>query len=81
MPDLTTEQLKKWVDQILGFRPPVRTFGSYILNGKGEQVGIWYSPFNTTPVSVQADNRVEIIPPSTISNPGMPRKYGDFGGF
>lgn len=78
VPDLTSEQLKKWVDHMLGFRPPVRTFGASILNGKGEQVGVWYSPFNNTPVAVQADNRVEIIPPSRASNPGMPRKYGGF---
>ena len=61
--DLTPEQLKRWVDQMLGFLPPTRTFGAYILGPAGEQVGIWYSPDNDNSVTVQPDNRVEIIPP------------------
>ena len=61
--DLTPEQLKKWVDQILGFLPPTRTFGAYILDPNGQQVGIWYSPRNDSSVTVQPDNRIEIIPP------------------
>jgi len=61
--DLTPEQLKKWVDQMLGFLPPTRTFGAYILGPNGQRVGIWYSPHNDNSVTVQPDNRIEIIPP------------------
>jgi hypothetical protein len=61
--DLTPELLKKWVDQILGFLPPTRTFGAYILGPNGQQVGIWYSPQNDNSVTVQPDKRIEIIPP------------------
>jgi hypothetical protein len=60
--DLTPEQLKKWVDQILAFMPPVRTYGAYILGPAGEQVGIWYSPYPDAPVAVQPDKRVEVVP-------------------
>jgi hypothetical protein len=62
VPDLTPEQLKRWIDQILAFLPPVRTYGAYILGPSGEQVGIWYSPYPDAPVRVQPDKRVEIIP-------------------
>jgi hypothetical protein len=66
--DLTPEQLKKWVEQILAFLPPVRTYGAYILGPAGEQVGIWYSPYPDAPVSVQPDKRVEIIPHTNFPN-------------
>ncbi len=74
--DLNSEQLKRWVDQMLGFRPAARTFGSSILSGNGEQVGVWYSPYNNTPVAVQADNRIEIIPPSEARQPGFNNGFG-----
>ena len=36
--DLTPAQLKKWVDQMLGFKPATRTLGAYILDPGGERV-------------------------------------------
>jgi len=71
--DLNSEQLKRWVDQILGFRPPVRTFGSSILSASGQKVGIWYSPFDYTTVKVQADNQVMVFPPSEARRPSLPK--------
>jgi len=68
--DLNSEQLKRWVDQILGFRPPVRTYGAYILGPSGEQVGIWYSPYPDAPVAVQPDKRIEIIPHTSYPKAG-----------
>jgi hypothetical protein len=59
--DLTPEQLKEWVDQMLGFRPAMRTFGAQILGPSGEQVGIWYSPYPDVPVIVHPDKRIEIL--------------------
>ena len=69
---LSPEQLKKWVNQMLNFEPAMRTFGSYILSPKGETVGIWYSPEDETFVTVQPDNRVEIIAPSETRQFGVP---------
>ena len=77
--DLTSEQLKKWVDQMLLFRPPLYTFGAYILGPNGEQVGIWYSPYNYTTVAVQADNRVEVVPPSYARRVPIPEKWRGLG--
>jgi len=71
--DLNSEQLKRWVDQILGFRPPVRTFGSSILSASGQKVGIWYSPFDYTTVKVEADNQVMVFPPSEARRPSIPK--------
>ena len=79
-PDLTSEQLKKWVDQMLGFRPPVRTFGSYILSATGQQVGVWYSQYSITTVKVEADNQVMVYPPTPAAQPVLPRflrEYND----
>ena len=59
--DLTPAQLKKWVDQMLGFKPATRTLGAYILDPGGERVGIWYSPYPDVPVQVYPDKRIVII--------------------
>ena len=75
---LTSEQLKKWVDQMLGFRPPVRTFGSTILGPNGEQIGIWYSSYGFTTVKVEADKQVMVYPPNRASQPNLPRFLQDF---
>ena len=61
--DLTPEKLQNWVQQMLGFNPAWRTFGAYILDGKGQPVGIWYSLDTEVPVAVLPDKRIEIIPP------------------
>ena len=77
--NLTSEQLKKWVDQMLGFRPATRTFGAQILGPNGEPVGIWYSPYNDTTVAVQADNRIKVVPPSYARRPSIPKGLRGFG--
>ena len=79
VPDLTSEQLKKWIDQMLGFRPAIRTFGAQILGPGGEQVGIWYSPYNDTTVTMQADNRIEVVPPSYARRVPIPEKWRGLG--
>jgi hypothetical protein len=76
--DLTSGQLQNWVEQMLGFNPAWRTFGAYILDGKGQQVGIWYSLDNEVPVVVQSDKRIEIIPPEA-GEMGLPERMGGFG--
>jgi len=77
--DLNSEQLKRWVDQMLEFRPPVRTYGAHILGADGEQVGIWYSPYNDSPVKMLADNQIEVIPPSYAQKSTLPRGFRGFG--
>lgn len=72
-PDLTSEQLKKWVDQMLGFRPPVLTYGSYILSATGQQIGVWYSQYSITTVKVEANNQVMVYPPTPAAQPPLPR--------
>ena len=76
--DLNPEQLKRWVDQMLEFRPPVRTFGSYILSANGEPVGIWYSAYNYTTVKVEADNQIMVFPPSEARRPSLPKAFREF---
>ncbi len=76
--DLNSEQLKRWVDQMLGFRPPGRTFGSAILSANGEKVGIWYSPYVYTTVKVEADNQVMVYPPSAARRPALPKGFREF---
>ena len=76
--DLTPGQLQNWVQQMLGFQPPARTFGAYILDGKGQSVGIWYSLDTEVPVAVLPDKRIEIIPPEG-GGTGFPEGRGGFG--
>ena len=79
VPDLTSKQLKEWVDQMLGFGPQLYTFGAYILGPNGQQVGIWYSPYNDTTVTMQADNRIEVVPPSYTRQLSIPNGLRRFG--
>jgi hypothetical protein len=77
--NLTSEQLKKWVDQMLLFRPQLYTFGAYILGPNGERVGIWYSSYNHTTVAVHADNRIEVVPPSYARRVPIPEQWRGLG--
>jgi hypothetical protein len=79
VPDLTSEQLKEWVDQMLLFRPQLYTFGAYILGPNEQQVGIWYSPYNDTTVTMQADNQIEVVPPSYARRVPIPEKWRGLG--
>ncbi len=67
--DLTSEQLKMWLDLgmqgTLGFSPG----GSYIFGPHGQKIGIWYSIFNGTIVKMENDHIVVVHPPS--SYPGQ----------
>jgi hypothetical protein len=79
--DLGSEQLRRWVDQINGFRPPTRTLGSAILSANGEQVGVWYSHFNSTTVRVEANNQIMVFPPNQSRRPPTSKGWTGTGGF
>jgi hypothetical protein len=67
--DLTSDQLRMWLDLgmqgTLGFSP----HGSYIFGPDGQKIGVWYSIFSGTVVKMENDNIVVIHPPS--SYPGQ----------
>ncbi len=67
--DLTSDQLRVWLDlgmqSSLGFPP----HGSYIFGPDGQKIGIWYSIFSGTVVRMENDNVVVVHPPS--SYPGQ----------
>jgi hypothetical protein len=67
--DLTSDQLRRWLDLgmqgTFGFPPS----GSYIIGPDGQKIGIWYSIFNGTVVKMENDNVVVVHPPS--SYPGQ----------
>jgi hypothetical protein len=64
--DLTSEQLRMWLDLgmqgTLGYPP----YGSYIYGPNRENIGIWYSIFNGTVVKMENDNIVVVHPPSSF---------------
>jgi hypothetical protein len=67
--DLTSEQLRMWLDLgmqgTLGFPPG----GSYIFGPDGQKIGLWYSIFRGTVVKMENGNIVVVHPPS--SYPGQ----------
>lgn len=68
--DLTTDQLKKWVqyfDSYYGTNTSYYPFGYQILDHEGNVVGIWYSIWNHTTVEVKADNQIVVFPPAKKS--------------
>jgi hypothetical protein len=77
--DLTPEQLKGWVNQIGGFRPPFRTYGAHILGPAGQQVGIWYSLYDDSQVKMLGDKQIEVVPPSYMRKPSLPKGMKGFG--
>jgi len=64
--DLTSDQLRMWLDLgmqgTLGFPPS----GSYIFGPDGQKIGIWYSIFKGTVVKMENDNVVVVHPPSSF---------------
>ncbi len=64
--DLTSEQLRMWLDLgmqgTLGYHP----YGSYIYGPDRQKIGIWYSIFNGTIVKMENDNIVVVHPPSSF---------------
>jgi hypothetical protein len=68
--DLTSDQLKKWVqwfDSHYGANTTYYPYGFQILDHNGNPVGIWYSIWNHTTVEVKEDNQLVIFPPAKKS--------------
>jgi len=67
--DLTSDQLKIWLDLgmqgSLGYPPS----GSYMFGPDGQKIGIWYSIFHGTVIKMENDNIVIVHPPA--SYPGQ----------
>lgn len=60
--DLTPQLLRSWVFQmtpIYGYPP----YGSYILDHKGNQVGVWYSSKQWTTIIMEENNGVAVFTP------------------
>ena len=71
--DLTSEQLRLWVDMMTDHRGySVRTYGAEVLGPGGEHIGIWYSPWSWTTVRLEDDNNVIIHTPS--GEPFLPKR-------
>lgn len=72
----TRELLKKWVDWLdfnFGNRVHYYPYGSAILGPGSQQVGIWYSIWDWTPVIFHQENIIEVYPPmrsDPLNNPG-----------
>lgn len=75
--DLTTEQLKKWLNNMLRNRDrPATTWGAYITGPGGKKIGIWFSRWNRTTIKMLDGNRVQIHTPSTMDDPSSKRAFG-----
>jgi hypothetical protein len=64
----SAETLKKWVDTIdFHHSTGVRyyPYGFFILDPKGNRLGIWYSIWDWTTIIVKEDNRIQVFPPAT----------------
>ena len=63
--DLKSEELKKWILQMRDFLVgySFRTYGSRVLDPEGNQVGMWYSAWNRTPVKMLGGNEVAVYAP------------------
>ena len=69
--DLTPEQLKDWINFILiETTVSFYNYGALILDPNGNQVGVWYSPWDTTTVNIESDNQI-IVPTPT----DLPKKF------
>ncbi len=74
--DLTSEQLKKWIDLLTGSRGyTVTNAGSLILDPTGKRLGVWYSPVNWTTVKMESDNSI------VVHTPGMNQSRKTSGSF
>ena len=59
---LTTPMLRGWVsqmDNIYGYPP----YGSYILDHKGNRIGVWYSSKQWTTIVIEEENQIAIFAP------------------
>jgi hypothetical protein len=65
--DASGPKLKKWVDwfdQAYGMRTQYYPSGFRIEDPSGKQIGIWYSIWDWTVVSILSGNRVMVFPPN-----------------
>jgi hypothetical protein len=60
--DLTSLTLKKWIFRMQAVQL-MRPQGAWILDPDGNRIGIWFSALRQTPVRLQQNNRVVIVPP------------------
>jgi hypothetical protein len=60
--DLSSLTLKTWISRMQAVQI-TRPQGAWILDPEGNRVGIWFSGLRQTPVRLQQDNRVVIVPP------------------
>ncbi len=74
--DLTSEQLKKWIDFMTHYRGySLINYGSLILDPTGKRLGVWYSPVNWTTVKMESDNSI------VVHTPGMNQSRKTSGSF
>ncbi|MBW1841758.1 MAG: hypothetical protein JRI75_08175, partial [Deltaproteobacteria bacterium] len=74
--DLTPEQLKKWLSILLRDRDrPATTWGAYILDPAGKEIGVWFSRWDRTTVKMLGDNSVQVYTPSASDDPAAKRNF------
>jgi hypothetical protein len=62
--NVTPERLKLWINLMTDYRGfSIRTYGSWILDPNGKAVGIWYSPWQFTPIWFEPDNMIIVGTP------------------
>ena len=75
--DPSSEVFRKVVGLVESFPVPgSKTYGAYILDAKGEQIGVWYSSMSAG-ISVDPDTKVVFI---TTGTPWMGGDGNDSGG-
>ena len=73
----SSEEFRKVVGLVQSFPVPgSRTFGAYILDAKGEQIGVWYSSMSAG-ISIDPDTKIVFI---TTGTPWMGGGGNDNGG-
>ena len=73
----SSEPFRKVVGLVQSFPVPgSRTFGAYILDAKGEQIGVWYSSMSAG-ISIDLDTKIVFI---TTGTPWMGGGGNDNGG-
>lgn len=63
--EMTPELLKRLVDAMtgqLGFAPAI--MGAVVTDPRGQQIGVWYSPYSHTAIRFEPDNVVVVSLPS-----------------
>jgi hypothetical protein len=77
-----SDQLRKWVDRMVmqpGAEFNTEPNGARILDPQGNQIGVWYSVWDTPRLTFQSENVVAISRPMTIF-PSSNRNRGNDGG-